>query len=116
MSKQSETVLQTYLREIDEFPLLSKEEEVELAKRIRKGDAKAREMMIRANLRLVVSIAKKYTSRGLPLLDLIAEGNLGLMHAVERYDPSEGTRLSTYATWWIKQAVRRALTTKSKSR
>ncbi len=115
MARRTDTVLQTYLREIDEVPLLSKEEEIKLAKRIRRNDAKARELMIRANLRLVVSVAKKYTKRGLPLLDLIAEGNLGLMHAVERYDPAQGTRVSTYATWWIKQAVRRALASKSKT-
>ncbi len=91
------------------MPLLSPEEEKELARRIKKGDMKAREHMIRANLRLVVSIAKNYVNRGLSFMDLIEEGNIGLMKAVERFDPEENCRFSTYATWWIKQAIRRAL-------
>jgi len=90
-------------------PLLKPEEEIELARRIQKGDLSAREHMIRANLRLVVSIAKNYTNRGLSFMDLIEEGNIGLMKAVERFDPEAGCRFSTYATWWIKQAIRRAL-------
>ena len=105
----STATLQTYLDEINEVPLLSAREEVELSDRIRVGDADARESLIRANLRLVVSLAKTYINRGLPLLDLIEEGNLGLMRAVERFDPAAECRFSTYATWWIKQGIRRAL-------
>jgi RNA polymerase primary sigma factor len=90
-------------------PLLSAAEENELAHRIRQGDPDAREQMIRANLRLVVSVARQYGHRGLPLLDIIEEGNLGLMRAVERFDPAAECRFSTYATWWIKQGIRRAL-------
>jgi RNA polymerase primary sigma factor len=97
------------LRDINEVPLLSAEEELELARRVRDGDPDAREEMIRANLRLVVSVARQYGHRGLPLLDIIEEGNLGLMRAVERFDPDAECRFSTYATWWIKQGIRRAL-------
>ncbi len=89
--------------------MLTAEEEIELARRIQEGDMEAREHMIRANLRLVVSIAKNYVHRGLVFLDLIEEGNIGLMKAVERFDPDAGCRFSTYATWWIKQAIRRSL-------
>ena len=109
MTISKEQGLETYLKEINEVPLLSPEEEKELARRIKKGDMKAREKMIRANLRLVVSIAKNYVNRGLSFMDLIEEGNIGLMKAVERFDPEENCRFSTYATWWIKQAIRRAL-------
>jgi len=101
--------LDTYLADINEVPLLSAEEEIELSKRVRSGDMAAREHMIRANLRLVVSIAKNYVNRGLAFLDLIEEGNIGLMKAVEKFDPKAGCRFSTYATWWIKQGIRRAL-------
>ncbi len=101
--------IETYLRDIGGTPLLTHKDEIMLAKRIRRGDKKARDHMTRANLRLVVSIAKRYSNRGLSLLDLIEEGNLGLIKAVENYDHTIGTRFSTYATWWIKQAVRRAL-------
>jgi RNA polymerase primary sigma factor len=97
------------LREINRVPLLTPEQERDLAYRIREGDLEAREQMINANLRLVVSIAKNYGGRGLALMDLIEEGNVGLMRAVEKFDPGEETRFSTYATWWIKQAIRRAL-------
>lgn len=101
--------LRNYLREISRVPLLTPREEIALAKRIRKGDAEARTHMIRANLRLVVKIALNYTNFGLPLLDLIEEGNIGLMKAVERFDPAKGAKLSTYAIWWIKQAIKSAL-------
>ncbi len=102
--------LNTYLREINRVDLLTAEQERELAQRIQlDGDQEAREIMITANLRLVVSIAKNYTGRGLSLMDLIEEGNVGLMRAVEKFDPEEETRFSTYATWWIKQGIRRAL-------
>jgi len=101
--------LDTYLAEINEVPLLTAEQEIELGKRVQRGDQAAREHMIRANLRLVVSIAKNYVNRGLAFLDLIEEGNIGLMKAVEKFDPKAGCRFSTYATWWIKQGIRRAL-------
>jgi RNA polymerase primary sigma factor len=104
-----------YVREIGETKLLTPKEEVELAKRIQKGDAKAREHMIKANLRLVVKIARDYEGYGLPLLDLINEGNIGLMRAVEKFDPKKGAKLSTYAAWWIKQSIRRALSDQSKT-
>jgi RNA polymerase primary sigma factor len=101
--------LQLYLREINETRLLTADEEISLARRIRKGDLQARDEMIRSNLRLVVSIAKNYTRRGLSLLDLIEEGNLGLLRAVEKYDPTQGCRFSTYASWWIRQSIKRSL-------
>ncbi|MBM3972960.1 MAG: RNA polymerase sigma factor RpoD/SigA [Planctomycetes bacterium] len=101
--------LDTYLSDINEVPLLTAKQEIELAKRIQRGDLSAREHMIRANLRLVVSIAKNYVNRGLAFMDLIEEGNIGLMRAVEKFDPKAGCRFSTYATWWIKQGIRRAL-------
>lgn len=101
--------LDSYLAGINEVPLLLPEEEVELATRVQKGDLAAREHMIRANLRLVVSIAKNYLNRGLAFMDLIEEGNIGLMKAVEKFDPAAGCRFSTYATWWIKQGIRRSL-------
>ncbi|MBN1421962.1 MAG: RNA polymerase sigma factor RpoD/SigA [Planctomycetes bacterium] len=101
--------LETYFKEINRYRLLTPQEEKELARRVRAGDAEARDRMTRANLRLVVSIAKNYVDRGLSLLDLIEEGNLGLLKAVERFDPDEECRFSTYATWWIKQSIKRAL-------
>jgi len=101
--------LQLYLRETNHTRLLTPEEEVQLARRIRKGDLLARDEMIRCNLRLVVSIAKNYTRQGLSLLDLIEEGNLGLLRAVEKFDPAQGCRFSTYASWWIRQAIKRSL-------
>ena len=111
----SDNDIELYLKEISQFPLLNEHEEQDLARKIAKGDAEAREIMIRSNLRLVVSIAKKYSYQGLPLLDPIAEGNLGLMKAVERFRAEEGHRFSTYASWWIKQAIRRAITAKVKN-
>jgi len=104
-----------YLREIGQTKLLTPEEEIKLAARIKRGDARAREEMIKANLRLVVKIAREYEDYGVPLLDLINEGNIGLMKAVERFDPAKGAKLSTYAAWWIKQAIRRALSNQSKT-
>ena len=105
-----ESTLQIYLQEINSAPLLSADEEKELARRIiEDNDPQARDRMIRSNLRLVVNIAKKYGHRGMPLSDLIEEGNLGLMRAVEGIDPGHGSRFSTYASWWIKQAIKRAL-------
>jgi RNA polymerase primary sigma factor len=101
--------LDTYLSEINEVGLLNAAQEIELAERVQGGDMSAREHMIRANLRLVVSIAKNYVNRGLSFMDLIEEGNIGLMKAVEKFDPEAGCRFSTYATWWIKQGIRRAL-------
>ncbi|RMH59255.1 MAG: sigma-70 family RNA polymerase sigma factor [Zetaproteobacteria bacterium] len=98
-----------YMRDISQHELLSAEDEVRLAKRIADGDEEAKQRMINANLRLVVKIARRYMYRGLPLEDLIEEGNLGLMHAVEKFDHAHGCRFSTYATWWIRQAVERAI-------
>lgn len=100
---------QLYLSEIGHSPLLSAEEEVYYAKLVEKGDPEAKRRMIESNLRLVVKIARRYTNRGLPLLDLIEEGNLGLMRAVEKFDPDRGFRFSTYATWWIRQTIERAI-------
>lgn len=111
----AERCLETYLQEINEVPLLSAEEEKELGRRVQAGDLQAREHLIRANLRLVVSVAKIYADRGLALADLIAEGNIGLMKAAEKFDPEAGCRFSTYGTWWIKQSIRRALTNTVKS-
>jgi RNA polymerase primary sigma factor len=107
--------LQLYLREIGQVKLLTPEEETVLARRIKRGDQQARERMIKANLRLVVKIAHDYDGLGLPLLDLINEGNIGLIKGVERFDPAKGAKLSTYAAWWIKQAIKRALANQSKT-
>ncbi|NBD37203.1 MAG: sigma-70 family RNA polymerase sigma factor [Verrucomicrobia bacterium] len=109
------TTIKLYLQEIGKTPLLKPSEEVELAALIQQGDARAREKMIRANLRLVVKIAHDYANFGLPLLDLISEGNIGLIKAVERFDPAKGGKLSTYAAWWIKQSIKRALANQSKT-
>ena len=103
-----------YLRELGQVELINEAEEARLAAKVKKGDVAAREKMIRANLRLVVRIARDYDGLGLPLLDLINEGNIGLMTAVERFDPHKGAKLSTYASWWIKQSMRRALANQSK--
>src|SRR6266849_2114965 len=112
---ESDTGLNRYLREIGRIPLLTPEQEIELAEKIKKGDADARERMINSNLRLVVTIAHDYANLGLPLLDLISEGNIGLTKAVERFDPTKGAKLSTYAMWWIKQSMKRALANQSKT-
>ncbi len=111
----SDSGFKIYLREIGQTPLLTPEQEVQLAARIKKGDKEARSQMIRANLRLVVKIAHDYANLGLPLLDLVSEGNIGLMKAVERFDPAKGGKLSTYAAWWIKQSIKRALANQSKT-
>ena len=108
-----EDFIEMYLQEIGKIPLLSAEEEVVLAKRIRRGDARARQQMAEANLRLVVSVAKKYQGYTLSLLDLIQEGNLGLMKAIDRFDYTRGYKFSTYATWWIRQAIGRAVADKT---
>src|ERR1700731_258408 len=115
MMNESDTGLNRYLQEIGRFSLLTPQQEIELARKIKKGDGSARERMINANLRLVVTIARDYTNLGLPLLDLISEGNIGLTKAVERFDPRKGAKLSTYAMWWIKQAIKRALANQSKT-
>lgn len=107
--------LRAYLEGIGEVELLTREEEIKLARQVQKGNKKARQKMIAANLRLVVKIAKDYNGYGLPLSDLISEGNLGLIRAVEKFDPEFGTKFSTYSSWWIKQAVRRALANQSKT-
>lgn len=107
--------LETYLREINATPLLTAEEERELAFRIEEGDLEARDQMVRANLRLVVSIARAYNGHGLQLQDLIEEGNLGLLRAVEGFDPTMGTRFSTYGSYWIKQSIKRALVNSAKT-
>jgi RNA polymerase primary sigma factor len=107
--------LQLYLREINRVKLLTPAEELDLARRVRRGDMAAREQMITANLRLVVKHARNYEGLGLPLLDLINEGNLGLMKGVQRYNPAKGAKLSSYASWWIKQSLRRALSNQSKT-
>lgn len=111
----TENSLKLYLNEISKTDLLTPAQEIELADRIREGDKEARAHMIKANLRLVVKIAHDYANYGLPLGDLISEGNIGLMKAVERFDPEKGGKLSTYASWWIKQSIRRALANQSKT-
>ena len=111
----SDSGFKIYLREIGKTPLLTPAEEIKLAARIKRGDKEARTHMIKANLRLVVNIAHDYGNLGLPLLDLVSEGNIGLMKAVERFDPAKGGKLSTYAAWWIKQSIKRALANQSKT-
>lgn len=106
--------LKTYLKEVKIIPLLTAQQEVDLSKKIKKGDERARKDMIRANLRLVISIAKKYMYLGIPLLDLVEEGNLGLMKAVDRFDAKRGFRFSTYAAWWIRQGITRSISEQGK--
>jgi RNA polymerase primary sigma factor len=101
--------IKAYLKDVRKIPLLTAEQEIELAKRIKKNDKEARNKMIRSNLRLVISIAKRYMNLGVPLSDLIEEGNIGLMKSVDKFDPSKGFRFSTYAAWWIKQGISRAI-------
>ena len=115
MAIENDSSLKLYLREISRTPLLTPADEVELAAKIKAGDKEARTRMINANLRLVVKIAQDYSGYGLPLPDLISEGNIGLMKAVERFDPEKGGKLSTYAAWWIKQSIKRALANQSKT-
>jgi RNA polymerase primary sigma factor len=114
-NREGENGIKIYLREIGQIPLLTPQDEIRLAARIKKGDKAARAQMIKANLRLVVKIAHDYSNFGLPLLDLISEGNIGLMKAVERFDPKKGGKLSTYAAWWIKQSIKRALANQAKT-
>lgn len=115
MQNPEQESLNIYLQQISTIPLITVQDEIELAELIQKGDSKAREKMITANLRLVVKIAQNYSNIGLSMLDLINEGNIGLMKAVERFDPTKGGKLSTYAAWWIKQSIKRALANQSKT-
>jgi len=113
--EDSDSGFQLYLRQIAQYPLLTPAQEITLAAKIKKGNKAAETEMIRANLRLVVKIARDYANLGLPLLDLISEGNIGLMKAVERFDPAKGGKLSTYGSWWIKQSIKRALANQGKT-
>ncbi len=112
---ENDSTFRAYLRSISQEPLLTREQENELAVFIKQGDPAAIERMVKSNLRLVVKIARNYSGLGVPLMDLIAEGNIGLMKAVERFDPEKGGKMSTYGAWWIKQAIKRALTNQSKT-
>jgi RNA polymerase primary sigma factor len=114
-TEANDTAMKAYLREIGRTPLLTPQQEIELAAKIKKGDRQARALMISSNLRLVVTIAQDYANVGLQLLDVISEGNVGLMIAVDRFDPSKGAKLSTYAAWWIRQSIKRALSNQSKT-
>ena len=115
LSAESIDATSLYLKEIGYAQLLTPDEELELGRRVQQGDEAARKRMIESNLRLVVKIARRYLNRGLPLLDLIEEGNLGLMHAIQKFDPSLGYRVSTYATWWIRQNIERAIMTQTRT-
>ena len=114
-TEKNDTAIKVYLREIGRIALLTPEQEIELAVKIKKGDGQARARMISSNLRLVVTIAQDYANLGLPLLDLISEGNVGLTIAVDRFDPSKGAKLSTYAAWWIRQSIKRALSNQGRT-
>src|SRR5215218_3430578 len=116
-TREAETpdLISSYFARIDKGALLTHAEEVELSKRTKAGDAKAHTRLVEKNLRLVVSVAKKYRGCGLPFEDLIQEGNIGLMKAVEKFDPDKGLRFSTYATWWVRQAVQRAIADKGRT-
>ncbi|MCK4393578.1 sigma-70 family RNA polymerase sigma factor, partial [Candidatus Bipolaricaulota bacterium] len=114
-SARSDNPIRAYFGEISRVPLLTREDEVQLSKRVEAGDKQAKEDLAEANLRLVVSIAKRYRGCGLPFLDLIQEGNLGLMKAIEKFDYKRGYKFSTYATWWIRQAILRAITNRSRT-
>lgn len=114
-SDEVDDLVHKYLKEVRKHPLLSLEEEKEITKRVKKGDKSARKRLIEANLRLVIQIAKKYQNRGLPLIDLIQEGNFGLIKAVDKFNPNKDCRFSTYATWWIKQAIERAIQNQSRT-
>jgi RNA polymerase primary sigma factor len=113
-TETNDSAMKAYLREIGRTPLLTAPQEIELARKIKDGDRQARELMISSNLRLVVTIARDYADYGLPLLDLISEGNIGLMKAVDRFDLAKGAKLSTYAVWWIRQSIKRALSNQGK--
>jgi len=114
-AENNDSAMNVYLREIGRIALLTPKQEIELAVKIKQGDREARALMISSNLRLVVTIAQDYANLGLPLLDLISEGNVGLTVAVDRFDPSKGAKLSTYAAWWIRQSIKRALANQSKT-
>lgn len=111
----SRDAIQLYFRDIGDIPLLTRDEEQRLAKRLRRGDKEAKKTLIRANLRLVVAIAKRYAHLGVPFLDLVEEGNLGLIRGIERFNPRKGVRISTYASWWIKQAIIRCIGSQGKT-
>ena len=114
-AENNDPAIKLYLREIGQVPLLTPQEEIDLGEKIQNGDRQARAQMISSNLRLVVAIAREYANLGLPLLDVISEGNIGLMAAVDRFEPSKGAKLSTYAGWWIRQSIQRALSNQSKT-
>lgn len=115
VSEADQISLQSYLQEVASVDLLTKEQEIELGKRVKEGDSAAREQLAQANLRLVLSMARRYVGSGLPFLDLVQEGNLGLLEAVDKFDPSKGFRFSTYACWWIRQAITRAIANKGRT-
>jgi RNA polymerase primary sigma factor len=114
-TEKNDNAIRVYLREVGRIPLLTPPQEIALATKIKKGDSEARALMINSNLRLVVTIAQDYTNLGLPLLDVISEGNIGLMIAVDRFDLAKGAKLSTYAAWWIRQSIKRALSNQGKT-
>src|ERR1700704_2348913 len=113
-AENNDSAMNVYLREIGRIALLTPKQEIELAVKIKQGDHEARALMISSNLRLVVTIAQDYANLGLPLLDVISEGNIGLMTAIDRFDPTKGAKLSTYASWWIRQCIKRAVSNQGK--